>query len=349
MPRLPMGMCGQTGNGEKVMRQEIIDELNRLGAGDEPFLFVIDYLGEHAYVRRLGEVDAEECLYDINGRSNVAGQEVTDRREPLLWEARMPGREEYRRSFEVVRRNIIAGNSYLANLTCQVPVCCNLPLRDLFLRAWGRYRLYLKSAPGSGAGVVCFSPEPFVRIDHGRISSFPMKGTMDASLPDARRVLMADHKEACEHATIVDLIRNDLSRVATDVRVDRYRYMEVLHTHRGDLLQTSSQISGRLPADYRAHLGDILAAQLPAGSITGAPKEATMRIIAEAEGYSRGFYTGVMGICDQGNVDSAVMIRFLEENEQGLFYKAGGGITAMSDCESEYEEVARKVYLPISR
>ncbi len=195
------------------MRQEIIDELNRMGAADEPFLFVIDYLGEHAYVRRLCDVDAEECLYDINGRSNVPGQEGDCMRQPLLWEAQMPGLEQYRRGFDVVMRNIIAGNSYLANLTCQVPVRCSLSPRDIFLRTQGRYRLYLKSAPGSGARIVCFSPEPFVRIEHGRISSFPMKGTMDASMPEARHLLMSSRKEACEHATIVDLIRNDLSRV----------------------------------------------------------------------------------------------------------------------------------------
>ena len=158
---------------------------------------------------------------------------------------------------------------------------------------------------------------------------------------------MADRKEAAEHATIVDLIRNDLSRVATQVRVDRYRYIDVLHTNKGDILQTSSEISGQLPDDYREHLGDIIAAQLPAGSITGAPKRKTVEIIQEAEGYNRGVYTGVMGIYSEGNLDSAVMIRFVEQDAEGnLFFKAGGGITSKSDCRKEYEEVIRKIYLP---
>lgn len=99
-----------------------------------------------------------------------------------------------------------------------------------------------------------------------------MKGTLDASLPNAEKLLMEDRKEAAEHATIVDLIRNDLSRVAEDVRVDKYRYVDVLHTNKGDILQTSSEISGRLPEDYPHHLGEILDAQLPASSITGARK-----------------------------------------------------------------------------
>ena len=197
-----------------------------------------------------------------------------------------------------------------------------------------------------------------------------MKGTLDASLPDAEKQLMEDRKEAAEHATIVDLIRNDLSRVAENVRVDKYRYIDVLHTNKGDILQTSSEISGSLPEDYRQHLGEILDAQLPAGSITGAPKDKTMQIIHETEGYDRGFYTGIMGIYDQGELNSAVMIRFIEEenspvdfeadgeknfkaNEgkepkesRELYFKAGGGITSKSDCRREYEEVIQKIYLP---
>lgn len=185
-----------------------------------------------------------------------------------------------------------------------------------------------------------------MKVKGGRVYSYPMKGTLDASLPQAEEVLMADAKEAAEHATIVDLIRNDLSRVAEDVRVDKYRYVDVLHTNKGDILQTSSEISGRLSRNYQAHIGDMLAAQLPAGSITGAPKNKTVAIIEEAEGYDRGFYTGIMGIYDRGELNSAVMIRFVEQHGDGLSFKAGGGITSKSDCRKEYDEVLQKIYLP---
>jgi len=174
-----------------------------------------------------------------------------------------------------------------------------------------------------------------------------MKGTMDASMENAREVLLADRKEAAEHATIVDLIRNDLSRIATDVMVDRYRYVDVVGTDKGDMLQTSSEISGKLPQAVQRRVGDLLEALLPAGSITGAPKDRTMEIIREAEGYERGFYTGVMGIYANGELDSAVMIRFVEEDDDGMYFKAGGGITCMSDCKKEYEEMLRKVCLPV--
>ena len=401
------------------MKQEIIDKINRLASQDEPFLFVINYQGDKAFIRLLSDINPEECLFDFEGRGNLSHawketlKEETSEEEILkketlkeeilkeeisetTWQIGPPLYEDYERSFNIVKSNIMAGNSYLTNLTCRVPVSCNLPLEEIFHRAKGKYKLllrrkrtqaedkdhlkeeaqnkdYLKEEPQNKDHLkeenieenltpfVCFSPETFVRIKGGRIYSYPMKGTLDASLPNAEKLLMEDQKEAAEHATIVDLIRNDLSRVAEDVRVDKYRYIDVLHTNKGNILQTSSEISGRLPEDYPHHLGEILDAQLPAGSITGAPKDKTMQIIQEAEGYDRGFYTGIMGIYDQGELNSAVMIRFIEEEEvfpsktenrmnyeaiRKLYFKAGGGITSKSDCRKEYEEVIQKIYLP---
>ena len=329
------------------MTQEIIDRIKLLAREGDPFLFVINYRGDDAFIRKLADIDPRECLYDFEGTGNV--EETTARALPssVTWEVDAPRYDDYSRSLNIVKSNILAGNSYLANLTCKVPVRCNLSLHDIFLHAKGKYKLLLIGEKSRGRRFVCFSPESFLKIHDGRIYSYPMKGTLDASIPNAVDILMADRKEAAEHATIVDLIRNDLSRVATQVRVDRYRYIDVLHTNKGDILQTSSEISGQLPDDYREHLGDIIAAQLPAGSITGAPKRKTVEIIQEAEGYNRGFYTGVTGIYSEGNLNSAVMIRFVEQDAEGnLFFKAGGGITSKSDCRKEYEEVIRKIYLP---
>ena len=380
------------------MKQEIIDKINRLASQDEPFLFVINYQGDKAFIRQLSDINPEECLFDIEGKGNFSHawkETLKEETSETTWQIEPPLYEDYERNFNIVKSNIMAGNSYLTNLTNRVPVNCNLSLEEIFHRAKGKYKLllrrkrtqaedkaHLKEEAQNKAHLkeenieenltpfVCFSPETFVRIKGGRIYSYPMKGTLDASLPNAEKLLMEDRKEAAEHATIVDLIRNDLSRVAEDVRVDKYRYVDVLHTNKGDILQTSSEISGRLPEDYPHHLGEILDAQLPAGSITGAPKDKTMQIIHEAEGYDRGFYTGIMGIYDQGELNSAVMIRFIEEetspvdfeadgeknfkaNEgkkpkesRKLYFKAGGGITSKSDCRREYEEVIQKIYLP---
>ena len=374
------------------MKQEIIDKINQLASQDEPFLFVINYQGDKAFIRLLSDIIPEECLFDFEGRGNFSHawketwKEGTSEKETwkketseeeiseTTWQIEPPLYEDYERSFNIVKSNIMAGNSYLTNLTCRVPVSCNLSLEDIFHRAKGKYKLLLRRKRNL-TPFVCFSPETFVRIKGGRIYSYPMKGTLDASLPNAEKQLMEDRKEAAEHATIVDLIRNDLSRVAENVRVDKYRYIDVLHTNKGNILQTSSEISGRLPEDYPHHLGEILDAQLPAGSITGAPKDKTMQIIQEAEGYDRGFYTGIMGIYDQGELNSAVMIRFIEEEtspvdfetdgeknfkakegkasegkepkaSRELYFKAGGGITSKSDCQREYEEVIQKIYLP---
>jgi para-aminobenzoate synthetase component 1 len=143
----------------------------------------------------------------------------------------------------------------------------------------------------------------------------------------------------------VDLIRNDLSIVAKDVKVNRYRYVEEIQAHDKTLLQVSSEISGILPPDYKSSLGTIITSLLPAGSICGAPKESTLKIIKEAEGYNRGYYTGVFGIFDGCNLDSAVMIRYLEKSDDKLWYKSGGGITIQSNPEKEYRELIDKVYV----
>lgn len=91
-----------------------------------------------------------------------------------------------------------------------------------------------------------------------KIKSVPMKGTIDATLPDAEAKLMNNEKEAAEHATIVDLIRNDLSMVADKVNVTSYRYIDRLQTNKGVILQTSSEVSGALPDNYHEKIGNIL-------------------------------------------------------------------------------------------
>lgn len=192
-----------------------------------------------------------------------------------------------------------------------------------------------------------FSPEIFIRIGEGEIRSYPMKGTIDASVPDAESLILNDSKEMAEHNTIVDLIRNDLSIFADGVTVERYRYIDKIKTEYGSLLQVSSEIKGRLRPGYEDHLGDIVTGMLPAGSVTGAPKKQTLEIIKESENYERGWYSGVFGVFDGQFLDSAVMIRYIEEDSGKLLYKSGGGITYMSDPEKEYEELISKIYVPV--
>lgn len=316
--------------------------MNNLAMQGVPFLFIIDYEGKHAVVEPENEVDANELKYCFNGRGN-ATQTAYPANKDIEWGIEPPTEAEYQHGFNIVRNAMLAGNSYLANLTCRIGLRTNLSLPDLYNAAEARYRLWMKDK------LVCFSPETFVKIAQGEISSYPMKGTAEDLSPSSTEQLLANEKEAAEHATIVDLIRNDLSMVAYDVHVERYRYVERLNTHRGPLLQTSSEIRGRLTPHLMQRPGDVIFSQLPAGSITGAPKKKTVEIIAEAENYHRDFYTGVMGRWDNGELDSAVMIRFIDQCHGKLFFKAGGGITAKSNWKDEYHEVIEKVYAPICR
>ena len=144
-----------------------------------------------------------------------------------------------------------------------------------------------------------------------------------------------------------ELIRSIRTMVSTGVTVKRFRYIDRIVTNRKALLQVSSEICGDLPSDWASRLGDILFTLLPAGSVTGAPKEKTVEIIRDTENYQRGFYTGICGYFDGKTLDSGVMIRFIE-NDGGTFaFKSRGGITALSDVKSEYEEMIQKVYVPV--
>jgi para-aminobenzoate synthetase component I len=319
-------------------RTEIIDRINRFSSRNEAFLFCIDFPGENGFVMTPEEADNKGIRYNINGIKNEdKNAEISMEK----FEYFPVGIRTYQNAFDKVIFHLKRGDTYLLNLTFPTPVVTDLALHDIFSISHAPFKIYI---PGH---LVVFSPEIFVRIEKGIISSFPMKGTIDASVPGARGKLLADKKEEYEHNTIVDLIRNDLSMVATGVKVARFRYIDRIHTHRGDLLAMSSEIAGHLPADYAERLGDILFTLLPAGSVTGAPKEKTVEIIRSAEQYVRGFYTGIFGFFDGRSLTSAVSIRYIEQTDSGLVFKSGGGITALSDMEREYREMISKIYVPV--
>jgi len=314
--------------------------MNTLGRNRRPFIFLIDFEMQRPVVLPLEEVDPAFLQYAIHEHTNFTAPAPATgfhfERSPMPL-------ARYAAAFEQVQTALKAGNSYLLNLAFPTQIETNLSLQDLFLLSRAPYRIWLKGV------FTCFSPEPFVRISaDGRIASFPMKGTIDASLPAAEDQLLNNEKERAEHATIVDLIRNDLSMVAQRVRVKRYRYVEEIPTYTGSLLQTSTEIEGQLPEDFHQHLGDLLFQLLPAGSISGAPKQKTVEVIQSAEQQDRGYYTGVCGIYDGQTVDSGVMIRFVEQTPSGLVFKSGGGITAQSRMEDEYQELLQKAYLPFA-
>ncbi|KXK42901.1 MAG: anthranilate synthase [Bacteroidetes bacterium OLB11] len=250
-------------------------------------------------------------------------------------------RSLYQKGFDVVKKNLMYGNSFLTNYTCETEIEILHSLYSIFENAHAKYKIFFKDE------WVCFSPETFIKIEGNEIFSFPMKGTINAAIPNAETIILNDEKEKAEHYTIVDLIRNDLSMVSTNVVVENFRFIDKIETQNGALLQVSSKIKGILSKDFYSHLGEILFELLPAGSISGAPKNKTIEIIHQAENYQRGFYTGVAFYFDGYQIDSCVLIRFIEKKGKQLFYKSGGGITIHSILEKEYQEMIDKIYVPI--
>lgn len=318
--------------------EKVIWQMNEWGGEGRPFFFLFDFELQKPLVLELDKTLDADIHFSMPGFTN---QEQVAVDAVVELEHEDYDLECYAAQFLNVLNHIRAGDSFLVNLTCQTPVRLNLPFSQLYNLVRAKYKLLFKNQ------FLVFSPETFVQIQDGKIASCPMKGTIDASIPNAMQLLRDNPKEKAEHSTIVDLIRNDLSIVATDVRVERFRYIEEISAGEGKLLQASSEIVGQLPPDYASRIGDILLAMLPAGSISGAPKKRTIEIIRQTETYHRGYYTGIFGIFDGRNLDSAVLIRFLENTQGGVVYKSGGGITAQSDLMQEYEEMIQKIYVPL--
>lgn len=320
-------------------KQWMTAAMNRYAQAARPFFFMIDFKKTAFLAIPLSEISPNLILYNINGLSNSSPSRM--RKSPAIRLEKKPlPFADYLLKFNKVKAEIKKGNSYLLNLTCPSPVEISHSLEEIYHRSQASYKLYIRDC------LLVFSPEPFIRIEDGIIRTHPMKGTIDASIPDAEKIILSDPKETAEHFTIVDLLRNDLSMVATDVQVDRFRYIERIASNNKPLLQVSSSISGRLPVNYLDQIGEIVLSLLPAGSVSGAPKDKTLQIIEEVEDYDRGFYTGIMGVFDGKKLDCGVMIRYIERGENGLVFKSGGGITWDSNAESEYQELKDKVYVP---
>jgi para-aminobenzoate synthetase component I len=307
------------------------DNINGLCAQNRPFFFLSDFEGRYLSCYPLDSLWDEDIQFAFEGTGKAHQTPLF--KHPLSF-------IKYRQKLECVKEHIRNGETYLLNLTQPTPIECSDTLQNIYENANAPYKLKFKEE------FVCFSPEKFIEIINGRIYTYPMKGTIDADVPNAAESIINDEKEMAEHLMVVDLLRNDLGIVATDIQVERFRYIDKIRAGNKELLQVSSKISGKLPEDWKSNLGEILQALLPAGSISGTPKKRTVQIIKEVEGYDRGYFTGVFGYFDGENLYSAVMIRFIEKTEDGYVYKSGGGITIDSEAEKEYMEMIDKIYIP---
>ncbi|MHB1680230.1 MAG: aminodeoxychorismate synthase component I [bacterium] len=337
--------------------------MNYYAENNISFVFIIDYELKSPLIFKLSEAnnsDIKYCnnniaiKYNIDGfknynQNNYNNKQKTIKNYKNISIKKFPiNFETYNNSFKLVIDEQKKGNSFLLNLTFKTPIEINyLSLEDIFYLSTAKYKLYFIK---NGYEFVVFSPETFINIDEkNRIFTYPVKGTTDAKLQNSKKNLLHNSKELAEHLTVVDLLRNDLNIVSSEVKVNKFRYIETIRTNAGPLLQMVSEIEGKLKDSYFKKLGDIFLKLLPAGSISGAPKRKTLEIIKQAELEPRGYYTGVFGYYDgiKNCLKSSVMIRFIENKDNKLYYRSGGGITIYSDALKEYNEMIEKIYVPI--
>ncbi|MGH2278501.1 aminodeoxychorismate synthase component I [Aliarcobacter sp. ERUVET-7] len=309
--------------------------LNKFGSLKEPFLFLISYDLKKTYIEKLQNL-SQNIKFEIDSKNKKNIKDYSLKKYPISF-------DEYKKKFDLIQDEIKNGNSYLLNLTTQTKIDTNLTLDNIYEASSSLLKLRVKL---DDLDFVCFSPEKFIDIKDNKIYTYPMKGTIDSNLTDAKNILLNSKKELAEHTMVVDLLRNDLGKVANNIKVEEFRTFSKIVTKDRELFQTSSIISGDLQNNWQEKIGDILSNIFPAGSITGTPKKSTIEILKNIENYDRGFYTGIFGIFDGINLQSFVLIRFIENINNELFYKSGGGITSDSIAKEEYEELLNKVYLP---
>ncbi len=308
----------------------MFEKLNEYGKKRKPIFFAVDFEMKNWIF------EDENVQFKLEDFQNFKDK-APNKKQNI--QALHVGFEEYKEALREVKREIKKGNTYLLNLTFETKLEGDVDMESIFYNAKAPFKLHVKDR------FVCFSPERFVQIKENKISTYPMKGTIEAHLPHAMERILANQKEMSEHTMVVDLLRNDLGMVGKNIKVEKFRYIDKINAGKKELLQVSSKITADLEETWHDRLGDIVASMLPAGSTTGTPKRKTVEIIKEVENYERGFFTGVFGYYDGKSFDSAVMIRFIEKQKDGYVYKSGGGITIESDALSEYEEMKDKVYV----
>ena len=258
----------------------------------------------------------------------------------------------YHAAIERVRTHIFDGDIYQANIAQRFVAA---PPADFSPFAFYGQLRSANPAPYAGflrcgnATIASSSPELLLRKRGTRVEARPIKGTIaraagEAEDAEARRSLLASEKDRAENIMIVDLLRNDLSRVCRPFSVD-VPIVCGLETY-GNVHHLVSVIKGEL-TDEKDCL-DLLAAAFPGGSVTGAPKRRAMEIIEAVEGVPRGYYCGSIGFIGfDGTMDLNIAIRtaILRQDEPmgEASFHAGGGITCLSDPQAEYEETHAKV------
>ena len=253
-------------------------------------------------------------------------------------------KEEYLSNIEKIKEKIKIGTTYEVNYTFSNDVFSDISGFDLFLSLLQEqktpYCAYIKNDFDE---ILSFSPELFFEIKNNIIKTKPMKGTIKREGKDKEEIefLKNDIKNKAENTMIVDLIRNDLSKIEASFDIKTTKLFEI-ETHK-TLHQMTSSVEAKLK---NINLKDILFCLFPCGSITGAPKISTMEVIDKIENYKRNVYCGLIGVVFKDEIKFSVPIRILEKNllkeEKKYLFSQGGAIVWRSKAEEEYEECKTK-------
>ena len=249
--------------------------------------------------------------------------------------------EKFSTDIQTIQEYIRNGDTYQINHTFRItgevygdPLSLYARLRE---RQPGRFGAFIAQ---DSHFILSQSPELFIQKQGNTLKAMPMKGTASA-LNDSAEHLSADGKNQAENVMIVDLLRNDLSRLALPRTVTVPKLFEV--TQYGDVLQMTSTVQAEIKSEMK--LRDVLNAVFPCGSVTGAPKKRSMEIIQELEPQDRGYYCGALGWIDPGgDFAFSVPIRTLEINHDAKTHASpfslgiGAGITIDSESAQEWEE-----------
>jgi len=253
---------------------------------------------------------------------------------------RLPSRHDYERSVVKAKEHIRAGDAFQVVLSQRAERPTSATALELY-RSLRRVNPspYLFLLELDGLALVGSSPETLVKLEGRRASLNPIAGTTAPGAGDAER-LLASEKDRAEHVMLVDLGRNDLSRVCAPgtVHVERFlepeRFSHVTHL--------VSEVAGELQDGVSSF--DLLRACFPAGTVSGAPKVRAMQIISELEGHRRGPYAGAVGYSlPDGTLDTCIAIRTIVLHDGVALLQAGAGIVSDSDPTAEHEECLRKL------
>lgn len=269
---------------------------------------------------------------------------VKPMRPPQSWRP-LVHKGAYLDSLARVRHWIASGDTYQANITFPIRATCDVDAFQWFLRLYEAQPVDYAAYVDAGRWkIVSASPELFFRLNGDRIETRPMKGTALRGLSYAAdqhnaAALRGSQKDRAENLMIVDLIRNDLGRIAKVGSVEVSRLFEV------ERYNTLWQMTSTVSAATEANVSEIFRALFPSGSVTGAPKIRTMEIIDVIESFPRGVYCGAVGWLAPGRqaqFNVAIRTATIDTATKTALYHVGSAVTWGSHAESEYEECLAK-------